>query len=278
MKMMKIPIPQWSGGRGFERRYIGAMTERCAAYVLCSSPRSGTTMLCDMLARTGVAGRPNSFFRPADLAEWATDWGVAGPADPQDPTFRAAYLRAMRIEGQGATGVFGLRLMAEDLASATQWLARSHPDAPDDVSRFAAAFGPVRFIHLSRGDKLAEAISYVRAEQSGLWHARPDGTALELLSPTASAGYDSFAITARLNALRAQDAIWCDWFTTRNITPLCLTYETLAADPRSALAQVLVHIGQQSRHARDIAPGTARLADARTARWKARYLRETGGT
>ena len=36
------------------------------SYVLCTSPRSGSTLLCKLLAATGVAGNPDSYFhRPA---------------------------------------------------------------------------------------------------------------------------------------------------------------------------------------------------------------------
>ena len=43
---------------------------RALSYALCATPRSGSTLLCDLLADTGVAGRPDSFFRPQAIAEW----------------------------------------------------------------------------------------------------------------------------------------------------------------------------------------------------------------
>ncbi len=244
-------------------------------YILCSNPRSGTTLLCDLLAQTGVAGRPNSFFRPHDLGEWAEGWGVTTPVDPEDPVFSGQYLAAMRVEGQGGTPVFGLRLMAEDLDFACDWLARQHPGAATSVEAMYAAFGPLRFIHLARQDKLAEAVSYLRAQQTGLWHQRPDGTALEQLPPTATPGYDGDAITAQVTALNAQEKLWAGWFAAQGITPLRLTYEGLSDDPEGTLEAVLSHIGQDPAAARGITPGTRKLADAESAAWIGRYLRET---
>ncbi|HMF66717.1 MAG TPA: Stf0 family sulfotransferase, partial [Phyllobacterium sp.] len=33
------------------------------SYVICGTPRSGSTLLCDLLESTGIAGRPASYFR-----------------------------------------------------------------------------------------------------------------------------------------------------------------------------------------------------------------------
>lgn len=37
------------------------------AYVICTSPRSGSTLLCKLLAATGQAGKPKSYFHKPDL-------------------------------------------------------------------------------------------------------------------------------------------------------------------------------------------------------------------
>ena len=247
------------------------MEDEPVAYVLCSNPRSGTTLLCDMLARTGVAGRPDSFFRQKSLQDWCVDWGLQGPPDPADPAFTRRYLDAMRAEGRGDTPVFGLRLMGGDLRFACDWLGREYPGQGTAQALFDAAFGPTRFIHLSRQDKLAEAVSYARAEQSGLWHQRPDGSALEQLDPTAPEGFDAGRLHALVHELRGYDDAWNRWFTVEGIAPLRLTYETLSADPQLVLAQVLAFIGQDPGRAKAVSPGTRKLADATSADWTARY-------
>ena len=32
------------------------------AYLVCATPRSGSTLLCELLKETGVAGRPEEYF------------------------------------------------------------------------------------------------------------------------------------------------------------------------------------------------------------------------
>lgn len=247
------------------------MTSAPYFYVLCSNPRSGTTLLCDMLSQTGMAGNPNSFFRQKSLQDWCDDWNVGRPVDPEDADFTKRYFTAMLAEGRGETPVFGLRLMGPDLRLACDWLALAYPDQKSEAATFEAAFGPVRFIHLSRSDKLAEAVSYIRAEQTGLWHQRPDGSALEQLEPTAPSGYDADAITTRMTELARFDTAWDDWFAAEAITPLRITYETLAENPQHVLAEVLSFIGQDPASASSIVPGVRKLADATNTAWMARY-------
>jgi LPS sulfotransferase NodH len=55
-----------------------------SSYLICGTPRTGSTLLCSLLTSTGVAGRPDSYFRQPDLNRWAREFGV--PIAP-DGTF-----------------------------------------------------------------------------------------------------------------------------------------------------------------------------------------------
>ena len=129
-----------------------------------------------------------------------------------------------------------------------------------------------RYVHLRRADTLGQAISRVRAEQTGLWHRAADGSELERLSPPAEPVYDRARIAAALAEAERLTAGWEDWFTRNGIVPLRVTYEDLAADPQATLARVLHHIGQDPARAQGALPGTARLADALSDDWRARFL------
>ena len=236
------------------------------AYIICSTARSGTTLLCAMLAETGVAGRPDSFFRQVSLSDWATDWGLA-PGGGID----AAYLAATIEEGRGGTDLFGMRLMAPDRAPACAALGRLHPAARSDAARIEAAFRRTAFIHLSRADKLAQAVSLIRAEQSGLWHRNADGSVREELEGEGTQGFDAPRIAAQIARLTELDAGWRAWFVREGLTPLTLTYEELAADPTGTLARVLAHVGRDPARAAGVAPPTRQLRDAVSAAWIARF-------
>lgn len=145
------------------------------SYIICSTPRTGSTLLCDLLAATKVAGNPDSFFMRDIDPVWAEQWGLPGRADRSDAAHCAAYLATAVRAGKGQTSIFGLRLMRENLGDLSAMIDKVHPGLPSDRDRLQAAFGKVLYIHLAREDKLAQAVSMVRAEQTGLWHIVPTG-------------------------------------------------------------------------------------------------------
>ncbi len=244
-----------------------------AAYIICATPRSGSTLLCDLLTATGGAGAPDSFLMGNPDPQWITDWGLPDPTHSDRPAYPSRLLAAVRRAGRGATGICGLRLMRRDLPRVEHLLARAHPDHPDTPARLDAAFGRCLFIHLSRADKLAQAVSLIRARQSGLWHRHADGSERERLSPPSPATYDRAAIAAALADFNAQDRAWDSWFAAQNITPLRLTYEQLASAPTDTLARVCTVLGITPQAWPT--PATAPVADATSRDWITRFRRET---
>lgn len=241
-----------------------------AAYVICATPRSGSTLLCDLLAASGVAGQPHSYLRAQDIGYWANLWSIPGSTGAADPAFNHAYFAAMVRAGAADTGMFGLRLMWESVGEATERLDAAFGGAADIASGFAQAFGPTLFIHLSRHDKTAQAVSLVRAGQTGLWHVAADGAERERTAPAQPPVFDAGRIARTQDMLAAHDAEWCSFFARRRIDPLRLTFEELAADPRQTVARTLAALGRDPAIAASIAVRTARMADAVNAEWVAR--------
>jgi LPS sulfotransferase NodH len=67
--------------------------------------RSGTSLLCGLLAGTGMAGHPEEYFWRGDEPVWSERWGVSRFAD---------YLRAAIAHGSTPYGVFGAKIMWGD--------------------------------------------------------------------------------------------------------------------------------------------------------------------
>lgn len=245
-----------------------------SAYVICTAPRSGSTLLCSLLRATGVAGHPASHFHEPSVADWAEDHGVTPAPGETRRELLARLFRAAQDTGRGGTGVFGLRLQRGSFDFFARQLAILHPRPAGDAQRMQSAFGPLLFLHLTRPDKLAQAVSYVMATQTGLWHRAPDGRELERLSPPRAPAYDAAAIRARLDEMTAHDAAWRHWFADQGITPLSVTYDDLTADPAATLRRILAALGQDPAAADGITPGTARLADATSADWVHRFRAE----
>ena len=193
-------------------------------YILSASPRSGSTLLCDLLWQTRVAGKPNSFFRPQSVGNFCRSWGLP---ETTLATVDQAYLDAAIAEGVQGTGTFGLRIMHDNIAGLLARL-KALNDQKDDVAALTHVFGPLRFIHLSRDDKVAQAVSLAMAEQTGLWHKNADGTDRENFHRSPDPIYDRDQIARELAGLEKEARGWATWFATNGITPLRLTYETLS--------------------------------------------------
>jgi trehalose 2-sulfotransferase len=242
-----------------------------SSYIVAATPRSGSTLLCDLLSGTGIAGQPNSYYRREDILDYAREWGVSPPDAIGDEAFERAYLEAVRRAGAAQTGIFGLRLMWSSVTELSARLRAIHPDPLDDAARFELAFGKPLYIHLSREDKVAQAVSLLKANQSGLWHRAADGTERERLAPPAPLIYDADHLAGLVDELETDDAAWNGWFSRFGIEPLRLTYEGLAAAPRAVLAQALSALALDPRIAASVDVRTAKLADETSLKWAHRF-------
>ena len=245
-------------------------------YAICATTRSGSTLLCGLLAATGVAGHPDSYFHRPSVAIWADRLGVDMSADAPEAELREAALAAAIQKGRAGSDVFAVRVMRQSFDYLLAQLAARTPDATSDLARIEAAFGRTLFVHLTRSDKVAQAVSFVRAEQEGLWHRAPDGSELERQGAGASPAYDPTAIEAQWRTLVQQDQAWAAWFAAEGISPLTIEYSELAANPVAPLQAVLARLGLDPAAADGIAPHVDRLADDLSSQWIARFRQESG--
>lgn len=236
------------------------------AYVLCTAPRSGSTLLCRLLKATGVAGRPGSHFHEPSLAAWIDAYRLT--IEPSDEIAAlSAVFSAAAVKGTCASGMFGLRLQRRSAAFFFEKLAVLHPGLDGDVARLEAAFGRVAFLYLRRPDKLSQAVSFEIARQSGLWHRAPDGTEIERLAPPRSPRYDRDALQAVVDQMRGYDAAWETWFAEAGVSPLRLSYDGLARDPIATLRATLGALGRPAAAADGVAVDLAKLADELNDEW-----------
>lgn len=242
------------------------------SYVICTSPRSASTLLCKLLAATGVAGDPDSYFHSPSIDDWLRKFDLSADNMASERDVLGAIFDAARARGTAGTDIFGLRLQRISFDFFMRQTARLHPGLPNDRAGLEAAFGKTLFIHLTRGNKLEQAISFVKATQTGLWHQAPDGSELERLSPPQDPSYDRAEIAHQLAELTALDEAWQSWFARQEITPLRVTYDDLSADPAGVLARILMALGLDTAAAKGIKPAVAKLADATSRDWQERFL------
>lgn len=245
------------------------------SYVICTTPRSGSTMLCKLLAATKIAGNPGSHFHEPSISAWLGYYDLEGQSFLSDQDALSAVFAAAIKVGKGETDVFGLRLQHDSFTFFTDQLRLMHPTFASDRERIEAAFGTTQFIYLKRQDHLDQAISRLRAQQTGLWHLKSDGSDLERNEPEHSGGYERQKIEAYVQQSIVQNDEWTRWFAEESIAPLVITYAELSRHPQAVLSRVLAHIGLDKSVADTVPVQTRKLADETNSAWRARYIAET---
>ncbi|MEP3279923.1 MAG: Stf0 family sulfotransferase [Stappiaceae bacterium] len=245
-------------------------------YIICATTRSGSTLLCRLLSETKVAGNPNSYFHVPSVSAWMRALNVTDQQTASEKENLETVIEAARLAGRGGTDIFGLRLMRKSFDFLMEKLALLHPGLPSDAARFEAAFGRTGYIHLTRSDKVAQAVSLVMATQTGLWHKASDGTELERTAPPQEPTYNADEIAGHVAELKSYDGDWEQWFEQQRIDPIRVSYEELSANPGDTLRQILMRLGLDPEMAKGISPGVAKLADETSRSWVERFITEQG--
>jgi trehalose 2-sulfotransferase len=253
------------------------------AYIVCATPRSGSTLLCQLLEDTGVAGRPAEHVeavrapgRPLEPREYFSGLRDRSVLDLLAPSAPARHDRATPAErlarmlraGTGPNGVFGTKLMWGYMDDLQEQLAALPPLAAlDGRQRLSALLGDVRYLRVRREDLVAQAVSMWRAVQTRAWRAE-HATSREPV-------YSFAGIDHLRRQIAADDRAWTAWFRRHDVSVLEMSYSQLAAGPGAALRSALEFIGAAKELAGEPpAPTMRRQADAQSRAWAERYRRE----
>jgi LPS sulfotransferase NodH len=236
-------------------------------YFVCATPRTGSSLLLGLLESTGVAGHPEAYFREPDEQQWAGRWQIAGPADPAFDY--ADFVRAAVATGTTDNGVFGAKLMWGTLDEVVAKLTPGYPDlAGHDLELLNRAFGRIRFVYLRRADVLAQAVSWLRAEQTNAWYIGDAG------SNKQAPRFDATRIGELMQMIDEHNTAWREWFASVGISPHLVRYEDLDADLAGITRGILDFLELDLPAGREIRQRHQRQADGLTVEWLQRYRAE----
>jgi LPS sulfotransferase NodH len=252
------------------------------AYLVCATQRSGSTLLCEALKSTQVAGNPLEFFEgrpgtglppaPVDYLRGIDDAYVLGLLADAPPTPAAPYsdLRGVTWEqhlerslraGRTPNGVFGAKLMWNQIADIAELSGRH----ADPLTLLQELLAPTHWVWVRRRDVLLQAVSLWRALQTQAWR---NGS-----GPEPVAVYSRAAIAHLTTLLADQDAAWGAFFADNGLRPLELVYEEYANDIGAAVNAVLKHLGLQPISVGSGEAPMRRQSDSISAEWAEAYRR-----
>lgn len=253
---------------------IGGAMQPSTSYLICCNPRSGSWLLAEALHFMGIAGYPREYFMQEEEKEWFDRWGVS--------TY-AAYLDKVIEAGTTPNGVFGAKAhwyQFVDLPPKLRQLPGCGKLAlPEMMSKL---FPNLRYIWITRRDKVRQAVSHLKAIQTRRWWQIEGWKEAEdeplwrkqSFAQGKEPMFDFKEIDRLLQMAIANDRAWQQYFQECGAKPLVVVYEELIQAYESTIRWVLeeLHIPLPA----DLVipePRLKKQADPVSEEWVQRYQR-----
>jgi LPS sulfotransferase NodH len=285
------------------------------SYLVCATPRSGSTLVCHALGETGVAGRPEEYFealrhsgrprRPEEyflgvedqsIRDHLGERAIGSEPLPRSPLWsRAAYDRYLEWAfevGTTQNGIFGAKLMWGYFSDFVSLLRNipAYRDLPL-AELLPAAFPELTFVRVVRANKLRQAVSLWKAVQTATWREDQAGAKVASVENDGSPPYRSFieehrpqlrfhyrAIAHLLDQLLVEEASWDAFFEHCGIKPVLVLYENFAADYETSTLRLLERLDLSPPEGFAFEPRMKRQSDRVNDDWVARYSELRLGT
>jgi LPS sulfotransferase NodH len=248
------------------RQGNGARETQAMAYVICTNPRSGSWLLAEGLASTGIAGNPREWF---NSLEEQRQHSLAPAITPSSQP----YLDHVLDIGSTPNGVFGLKLhYYQFLELPSKWGAIPALAGLAASQMLSAVLPQAKYVWLTRRDKARQACSYYRASQTKQWWLIDDPARRRRAAAAPEPGFDARAIAGFEQLLVQNDEGWRRYFSDNGLDPLIIEYEALAGDYAGQIARTLRWLGLPNADRAVIAaPRLKRQSDDQTEAWLTAY-------
>ena len=189
---------------------------------ICTLPRTGSSLLSADMRSTAAMGLPREYLNPGRRGRLSTSWGIEhGGLD--------AYIAGLREHMTTPNGVLAIKLMIRHLELMHQEGELTRPHGW--LRELGEHFGDIVVIKLLRRDKLRQAISLTKAQQTGKWGV--------LKKATGAARYDREAIASNVVALIKFESQWEREFEASGLQPaMTLDYEDIPAQRDEILLDI----------------------------------------
>ena len=185
------------------------------SYIVCSMPRSGSSLLCDVLAGTELAGAPTEYFDRNQMEAFQREW---------DASTVDAYLSKLLSKKTSLNGVFGVKAHFHQLREAL------------GDRRLDDLFPDLHLIYIARRDHVRQAVSWARAIQTGQWASDHPVRGGE-------PRFDPAQLRDLLGRIEQEERDWQAFFESRGAEPLRIDYEDLTGAVNQTVLRVLAFVG-----------------------------------
>ncbi len=228
--------------------------------MICATPRSGSTLLCEALRNTSLAGNPDEYLGPMHVERWDKEWKTKSKIE---------YLEKVIKQGKGENGVFGIKVMRGYWQNAIEFLQSVSTLTDCSESDLLNQYFPnLRYIWITRRDKVRQAVSWLKFLQGNAWYWE-DEEPQEIKNLEFKPGVMKEFIVQTAS----HETAWLEFFRKNEIHPYIVVYEDFVAAYEKTAKEIIEFL--KIPHREEITFSKRKLkkqADALTEEWMQKYL------
>ena len=203
-------------------------------YMVCANPRTGSSLLCELLAGSGVAGAPVEYFQEGfQRRGWYLQLNCTDLDD---------YRTKLLSQRSTPNGVFGFKAHWSQFSNLLMHLTGIPGTSPEAFTRWRQSLDDAlrcrRFIYVTRQDIVQQAVSLAIARHTGVWydHGQPVANVKDM-------PFDAEAIDRAVDYILEGRAMWRAFFEQASVDALLVRYEDLVGDRDATLSRVIDYLG-----------------------------------
>lgn len=208
------------------------------SYIICSTGRSGSSLLCEALRATNVAGLPYESM----------------PRSPFEFS-KQAILNYVKKHST-PNGVFSAKAMWWQWLEFNQLIRRK--------LAVSEIWPNLRYVQIKRHDKIAQAVSNAIAEQTKRWNSNAPKNNIQPI-------YNSKQISKCLQTIQDSEAAWTEYITNAGQVPYVVYYEDLVQDYEGTALKILDFLEIPRPETITWQRKLKRQADEKSQNWIERY-------
>lgn len=183
------------------------------SFIVCATQRSGSSLLCEALWNTGLAGRPDEYFLPDTEKDYSEIWETSTYVE---------YFDRVIEEGTTPNGVFGAKIMWDQVGYFKKKVLEIPRYAHLKTSDLMGSIFPnLHYIWIARRDKVRQAVSFWKRIQTGIHSWYED----EPPRYTKTLEFDFVEIDRLVHKFHQSDLYWQSYFRTIGVSPFRVIYE-----------------------------------------------------
>lgn len=210
------------------------------SYIICSTGRSGSSLLCTTLRHLGSYGRPKEYFHENIIKTY----------DHQDDAQKFQdYLSEVLSQGTTSNGIFGVKMHWDQLRGFLK-LARKYLgfSGKTDQEILAKVFPNTRFIYIWRRNLIKQAISTEIAIQTGQWVKNQE---IQQSEPTQKLVFKPLNLYRCKQALEIRNQKWEKFFEQNSSNFYEIVYEDFIESFENTIIELIDFLDIQPLPARD---------------------------